>query len=68
MSDTTEPVPLPTPRSPRYEQVKGYWDNYLWNETRLRNAVLKLWITAAEFTEITGIDYNQEDKGLTRNV
>jgi len=47
--------------SPKYEQVKYYWENSLWNETRLRNAVLKKWITADEFTEITGIDYNTPD-------
>lgn len=47
--------------SPRYQQVLDYWEQGLWNETRLRNAVLKKWITEAEFTEITGIDYNQPD-------
>lgn len=54
--------------SKRFEQVKGYWDDRLWNETRLRNAVVKLWITEEEFLEITGIDYSTEDKGAMRNV
>lgn len=40
--------------SKNYEKVKNYWDRGLWNETRVRNAVTKGWITAEEFTEITG--------------
>lgn len=43
--------------SKNYEKVKNYWDRGLWNETRVRNAVTKGWITAEEFTEITGITY-----------
>lgn len=43
--------------SKNYEKVKNYWDRGLWNETRVRNAVTKGWITADEFTEITGITY-----------
>lgn len=55
-------------RSKRYEQVEGYWLNLLWNETRLRNAVLKEWITAAEFEEITGISYESPDEGKSYSV
>ena len=40
-----------------YDKCKTYWLSRLWNENRMRNAVLKGWITASEFTEITGIRY-----------
>ena len=42
--------------SKKYELVKEYYENGLWNLTRVRNAVGK-WITAEEFKEITGKDY-----------
>lgn len=41
----------------KFEKVKIYYDNGLWGIDRVRNAVVKKWITAAEFKEITGIDY-----------
>ncbi len=34
--------------SPKYELVKRYYDQGLWNETRVRNAVKKGWITQQE--------------------
>lgn len=40
--------------SAKFDKVKGYYDRGLWNETRVSNAVMKGWITAAEFEEITG--------------
>lgn len=43
--------------SPKFETVKQFWNANLWNETRVRNAVVKGWITAEEFKEITGMDY-----------
>lgn len=43
--------------SPKYNKVKYYYDNGLWKETRVREAVVKGWITEEEFIEITGIDY-----------
>ena len=43
--------------SAHFEKVKHYYDQKLWNETRVRNAVVKGWITEAEFEEITGSDY-----------
>jgi len=43
--------------SPKYEKCKNYWDMGLWNEEKMRQAVVKGWITAEEFTEITGIEY-----------
>lgn len=29
----------------------------VWSEERVRNAVVKKWITEEEFKEITGVDY-----------
>lgn len=42
--------------SPKFELVKSYYDKGLWTEERVRNAVGK-WITAEEYTEITGEPY-----------
>ena len=44
----------------KFEKVKYYYDNGLWNISRVRNAVVKNWITAADFEEITGESYNAE--------
>ena len=41
----------------KYELVKKYYDEGLWNIARVRNAVVKGWITEQEFKEITGEDY-----------
>lgn len=43
--------------SANYEKVKRYYILKMWNETRVRNAVVMGWITEAEFTEITGNNY-----------
>ena len=43
--------------SPKYDLVKSYYDRGLWNITRVRNAVVKGWITPEEFEEITGEPY-----------
>ena len=43
--------------SPKFEKVKGYYDNDLWNKKMVRNAVAKGWITADEYTLIIGEDY-----------
>ena len=43
--------------SEKYELVKKYYDNRLWDETKVRNAVAKGWITAAEFQMITSHPY-----------
>ena len=43
--------------SAKYEKVKTYYDRGAWNETAVRNAVIKGWITAEEFEEITGKPY-----------
>lgn len=38
----------------RFEKVKKYYDNGLWDINRVRNAVIKGWITEEQFKEITG--------------
>ena len=45
--------------SPKYETVKAYYDNGLWKKKAVRNAVIKNWITAEEYTEITGEPYTE---------
>lgn len=45
----------------KYDKVKGYYDNGYWNEARVRNAVIKEWITAEEYEEITGEPYNRAE-------
>jgi hypothetical protein len=42
--------------SKNFEKVKEYYNNCIWNKTRVYNAVGK-WITAEEYKEITGEDY-----------
>lgn len=42
-----------TEHSERFEKVRSYYKNHLWNLTQVRNAVGK-WITEAEYQEITG--------------
>ena len=44
--------------SPKYEMIRDYYDQGLWNEKKVRNAVVKGWITPEEYKEITGNDYN----------
>ncbi len=45
--------------SNKYEKVRGYFDRGLWSIERVRNAVVKGWITAEEFETITGLDYGE---------
>lgn len=40
--------------SKNYDKVRGYYNKKLWDVTRVRNAVVKGWITEEEFAEITG--------------
>ena len=42
--------------SKNFEKVKNYYDNEIWSEIRVYNAVGK-WITAEEYKEITGKEY-----------
>lgn len=43
--------------SVKFNKVKAYFDGKYWTIDRVRQAVAKNWITAAEFKEITGQDY-----------
>ena len=43
--------------SERFELVKGYYDTGFWKKKAVRNAVVRQWITADEYKEITGEDY-----------
>ena len=40
--------------SRHFEQVKNYFDRGFWDTFKVRNAVIKNWITAEEFEIITG--------------
>ena len=40
--------------SAKFEKVKYYYDNGLWSKAKVKNAVVKGWITEAEYEEITG--------------
>ena len=44
--------------SEKFEIVKKYFDMDMWTEQKVRNAVIKGWITAKEFKEITGKKYS----------
>ena len=41
--------------SDQFEKVKRYYNMGMWNIDRVRNAVLKGWISESEFAEITAI-------------
>lgn len=43
--------------SAKYDTVKNYYDFLLWNKVRVANAVVKKWITEAEYEEIVGSPY-----------
>jgi hypothetical protein len=43
--------------SPKYYKVLEYYRSGAWSISRVRNAVVKGWITEEEFTLITGEEY-----------
>lgn len=43
--------------SKNYDKVKLWYNMKLWDEIRVRNAVVMNWITEEEFAEITGTEY-----------
>jgi len=43
--------------SKKYNRVKNYFDNNLWTVEMVKNAVVKGWITADEYEQITGEEY-----------
>lgn len=48
--------------SKNYEKVKDFYDAELWSMGMVRNAVDR-WITADEFQEITGKEYEKKSEG-----
>ena len=44
----------------KYEKVKFYYKHGNWTIEQVRNAVVKGWITAGQFTEITGETYETD--------
>ena len=40
--------------SPKFDKVKDYYDQKLWTKARVKNAVVKGWITEDEYETITG--------------
>lgn len=47
--------------SKHFKKVKGYFGSGLWSIERVRNAVIKGWITAEKFKMITGEVYGDDD-------
>lgn len=43
--------------SPKFNEVKHYYDAGLWKKKAVKNAVIKKWITAEEYEEIVGEVY-----------
>ena len=43
--------------SAKYDKVKKYYDSGFWSKAKVRNAVVKGWITADEYEEIVGEPY-----------
>ncbi len=43
--------------SEKFEMVKSYYEEGRWKKKAVRNAVVKGWITAEEYAEITGEVY-----------
>ena len=44
-------------QSAKYAMVKEFYDTGVWSEPRVKNAVVKGWITEAEYKSITGKTY-----------
>lgn len=43
--------------SEKYQLVKSYYETGAWKKKAVKNAVKRLWITPAEYEEITGEAY-----------
>ena len=44
----------------KFEKVKLYYEKGLWDKSRVRNAVVKGWITAEEYETIVGEPCEEE--------
>lgn len=40
--------------SKKYYQIKEWYDNLMWSKNKVRNAVIKNWITEDEYLQIVG--------------
>jgi len=47
----------------KHERVKSYYERGLWNETMVKNAVKKKWITEEQMNEILGEDDENDNSG-----
>lgn len=43
----------------KYQKVKDFYDKELWSISRVRDSVVKEWITPEQFEEITGEVYEE---------
>ena len=43
----------------KFELVKDYYERGLWSLVRVRNAVVKGWITPEEYESIAGLPYEE---------
>lgn len=43
----------------KFDKVQGYFEAGLWDLSRVKNAVLKGWITADEYETITGEPFEE---------
>lgn len=46
--------------SKKFQKVKSYYDNGLWGISRVRDAVVKNWITQEEYEAITNEVYRED--------
>lgn len=42
-----------------YEKIKSYYDTGLWSKTRVKNMVIKGFITKEEYKDIIGKEYEE---------
>lgn len=40
--------------SPKFEEIRNYYESGFWKKKAVRNAVTRGWITTDEYEEITG--------------
>lgn len=57
-----------TTHSKKYSMLKSYYWMGFWTIKMMRSAVVKKWITAEEFKEITGEDYETTNTKQTTNT
>lgn len=43
--------------SEKFDLVKGFYESGVWKKKAVKNAVVKGWITAEEYTEIVGEEF-----------